>query len=119
VLQAGLQQQGRGGDKAAAVGALAAFVVAAGSMVIEQADERTWRMLPSEFSIARVRLPAGAHSVTLQTPAGPHSAKVELSGRYAVVELRLLRNRLIAIAPSTRGAPGSLEPLPQPKENPK
>ncbi len=119
VLQAGLQQQGRGGDQAAAVGALAAFVVAAGSIVIEHADERTWRMLPSEISIARVRLPAGAHSVTLQTPAGPHSGKVELSGRYAVVELRLLRSRLIAIAPSTRGAPGSLEPLPQPKENPK
>ena len=122
VIQAGFQQQGRGNDQSAAFGALAAFVVAAGSIVTENADERTWRTLPSEISIARVRLPVGAHSVTLQAPAGARSAKVELSGRYAVVDLRLLRNRLIAIAPSTRGAAGTFEafePKPQLKENPK
>jgi len=121
-MQAGLLQQSRGNDQGAAFGALAAFVVAVGSIVTENADERTWRTLPSEISIARVRLPAGAHSVTLQAPAGARSATVELSGRYAVVDLRLLRNRLIAIAPSTRGAPATLdafEPRPQLKENPK
>ncbi len=120
-MQAGLLQQGRGNDQAA-FGALAAFAVAVGSIVTEKADERTWRTLPSEISIARVRLPAGAHSVTLQTPAGARSATVELSGRYAVVDLRLLRNRLIAIAPSTRGTPATLDifaPKSQLKENPK
>jgi hypothetical protein len=81
VVQAGLQQQGRGGnDSSAMIGALAAFVVAAGSIVTEQADERTWRTLPAEFSIARARLPAGVHTVTLQAPGGPRSARVEYPG---------------------------------------
>jgi hypothetical protein len=121
-MQAGLLQQGRGNDQAAAFGALAALVVAVGSIVTENADERTWRTLPSAIWIARVRLPAGAHSVTLQAPAGARSATVELYGRYAVVDLRLLRNRLIAIAPSTRGAPATSDAFelePQLKENPK
>jgi len=122
VVQAGFQQQSRGNDSSAMFGALAAFVVAAGSIVTEQADERTWRTLPAEFSIARARLPAGVHTVTLQAPGGPRSARVELSGRHAVVDLRLVRNRLIATAPSTRGAPGtleSIEPKPPLKEDPR
>ena len=120
VLQAGLQQSRGSGDRGgAAVGVAAALALAAGSLVAEKADERTWRTLPSAISIARARLPAGAHTVTLQTPEGVRSARLNLSGRYAVVDLRLLRNQLFVNAPSTHGAPGTLEQKPQPRETPK
>jgi hypothetical protein len=120
LLQSSLQQSHGGGDRhGAAIGVAAALAIAAGSLVTEKADERTWRTLPSEISIARARLPAGVHTVTLQTPEGAHSARLNLSGRYAVVDLRLLRNQLFVSAFSARGAPGTLEQKPQPRETPR
>jgi len=71
---------------------VATLAIMAGSILTRKADERTWRTLPSEISIARARIPAGVHTVTLQTPEGVRSARLNLSGRYAVVDLRLLRN---------------------------
>ncbi len=95
-------QAQRAGDKqnqnSAAIG-IAAIVVMAGSAVFESADDRSWRTLPSEISIARARLPAGAHTISLQTPEGVRSAQVNLSGRYAVVDFRLLRHQLFVHAP--------------------
>jgi hypothetical protein len=78
---------------------VASIVIMAGSAVLESADDRTWRTLPSEISIARARLPAGVHTVTLQTPEGLRSAQVSLSGRYAVVDFRLLQHQLFVNAP--------------------
>jgi hypothetical protein len=112
--------------------------VTIGSVVIESADERTWRTLPSEIAIARGRLPAGTHTITLQTPEGVRSVHLNLSGRYAVVDLRLLRRQLFvqfpaavrggrqqptddgaAPAPSTGGGPETLEKQPPTMETPK
>jgi len=90
VLQYQAQKAGEHKDAAA----VAALVVMAGSAVLASADDRTWRMLPSEISIARARLPAGAHSVTMQTPYGARSARVNVYGRYAVVDFWLLGNQL-------------------------
>jgi hypothetical protein len=74
--------------------AVAAAVVTIGSALLASADDRTWRTLPSEISIARARLRAGVHSVTVQTPQGPRSARVEISGRYAVIDFWLLGHQL-------------------------
>ena len=79
--------------------ALAAGVIAVGSAVLASADDRTWRALPSDFSIARGRLPRGTRTITLYTPEGARSAAVSLSGRYAVLDLRLLRHQLFVNAP--------------------
>ena len=79
--------------------ALAAGVMTAGSLVFASADDRTWRALPSDVAIARARVPRGVHTITLHTPEGPRSARVSLSGRYAVVDLRLLRHQLFVSAP--------------------
>ena len=79
--------------------ALAAGVVMAGSAIFASADDRTWRALPAEVSIARARLPRGKRTLSLQTPAGARSVELELSGRYAVVDLRLLRQHLFVNAP--------------------
>jgi hypothetical protein len=119
LLQAGLQQGGDRGDRQAAAVGIAALAIAAGSIFTEKADERTWRTLPSEISIARARVPAGVHTVTLQTLEGVRSARLNLSGRYAVVDLRLLRNQLFVSAFSPHGAPGTLEQNSQPRETPK
>jgi len=119
--------------------AIAALAVTIGSVATESADERTWRTLPAEIAIARVRLLAGTHSVALQTPAGQRSIQVNVSGRYAVVGLRLLRGQLFvqppeagaggggpsppgtrtAPAPSTSGGPQALEQQPHTMENAK
>jgi hypothetical protein len=82
--------------------ALAAGVITAGSILLASADDRTWRALPADVSIARARLPRGKRTITLETAEGPRSAAVELSGRYAVVDLRLLRHHLFANAPRAR-----------------
>jgi hypothetical protein len=99
-------QAQRAGDKQhAAASEVAAIVVMAGSAVFASADDRTWRTLPSEISIARARVPAGVHTVTLHTAEGPRSMRVDLSGRYAVVDFRLLRNQLFVQSPSVEKTP--------------
>jgi hypothetical protein len=78
--------------------ALAAAILGAGTAILDTADDRTWRALPSEVSIVRARLPRGTHRVTIHAPQGPRSAEFGVSGRYAVVDLRLLRNQLFVNA---------------------
>ena len=117
----------------------AALAVTFGSVVTESADERTWRTLPSEIAIARGRLPAGTHTIALQTPEGVRNVQLNLSGRFAVVDLRLIRRQLFvqppvavvrrdgqqatdvgdALAPSTGDGPETLEQLPHTMETPK
>jgi hypothetical protein len=93
-------QAQRHADKdAGAAAALGAFAL---TSILQGADERTWRTLPGEVSIARVRLPPGVHEVSLQTHTGEQTARVEVSGRYAVIDFRLLSGRLYVNAPKGR-----------------
>ena len=78
--------------------ALAAGILTVGSMALASADDRTWRALPADVSIARGRLPRGKRTITLHTPDGPRSVAVDLSARHAVVDLRLLRQQLFVNA---------------------
>jgi len=131
-----LQHQGQKKDNAALI--IAALAVMLGSVATESADERTWRTLPSEIAIARGRLSPGLHTVTLPTPEGLRSVQVNISGRYAVVDLRILRRQLFAqppevvptggwqpnaagspAPPSTESAPGTLEQQTHTMEGPK
>jgi hypothetical protein len=114
VMQYQAQRLGDKQDSAAAAVGLAALIIAAGSALLESADDRTWRMLPSEISIARARLPRGAHSVTLHTPEGVRSARVNLVGRYAVIDLRLLRHQMFVHAPTA-----VLAQIPRNRETPR
>ncbi|HUQ24732.1 MAG TPA: hypothetical protein VM140_03615 [Burkholderiales bacterium] len=92
-----------GGNRSALVG-LAGLAVSTGAALLEHADDRTWRTLPSEISIARTRLPRGVHTVTLSTAEGQRSARIDVKGRYAVVDLRLLRHRIYVHAPTASTA---------------
>jgi len=91
------------GNAGAVVG-LAALAFSVGASLMESADDRTWRTLPSDISIARARLPRGAHTITLD---GQRKERIDVKGRYAVVDLRLLRNRLYVHAPGVSLAQGS------------
>lgn len=96
------QAQRHTDKQAGAAAGVAAFALAA---ILQTADDRTWRTLPGELAIARVRLPPGVHEVALQTHAGAQVARVDVSGRYAVIDFRLLSGRLYAAAPlGDRGA---------------
>jgi len=92
---------------------LAAFAFMVGSYVTESADERTWRTLPSEIAIARARIAPGSHNITLHTAAGPRNVQVNVSGRYALVGLRLFNNQLFLQAPASapvQATPGRRAP---------
>ena len=93
------QAQQHSDRQAGAAAALGAFALAS---FLQTADDRTWRTLPGEVSIARVRLPPGVHEVSLQTYAGEQTTRIEVSGRYAVIDFRLLSGRLYVNAPKGR-----------------
>jgi len=76
-----------------------ALAIALASSALQTADDRTWRTLPAQIAIARVRLPPGMHEVTLRTPFGDNTARVNVSGRYAVIDFRVLSRQLFVHAP--------------------
>jgi hypothetical protein len=110
-----------GGDDALDVAAIALII---GSIATESADERGWRSLPANILIARGKLPRGSHVVTLPTPSGERSVRVNIDGRHAFIGLRLIGERMFPMlmggsevvpdpgAPSQ--APGSIEVRRQP-----
>jgi hypothetical protein len=95
-------QTQRAADRGNNAAGLAALVVTLGSVLMNSADDRTWRTLPSDISIARARLPAGVHNVTIQTPQGPRTARVDVKGRHAVIDFWLLGNQLYGYHPGTQ-----------------
>ena len=95
-------QTQRSADRGNNAAGLAAMIVTLGSVLVSGADDRTWRTLPSDISIARARLPAGVHSVTIQTPQGPRTAQVDVKGRHAVIDFWLLGNQLYGYHPGTQ-----------------
>lgn len=81
--QAAIQNNAKGTG-----GAIAALLAGVAAVATEQADERTWRLLPNAFSIGRAILPFGTHRLTVNSPAGPVARDIRLSGKYAVVTVR-------------------------------
>jgi hypothetical protein len=111
--RAAQQRHQQGNNSAGAWMDLAAFALTVGSVVTESADERGWRSLPANIFVARGKLTPGRHTVTIDTPAGPRSTQVNISGPHAFVVLRLLRGNLFAMPPlalgpgTTPGAPAT------------
>jgi hypothetical protein len=102
---AALQYQAQSaGDRDSAGIALAAALLAVGSMALNSADDRTWRALPSEVAVARTRLPRGQHQVRVQTLEGEQAVAISVSGRYAVVDFRLMRRQVFVCAPKAEVA---------------
>lgn len=73
---------------------IAGLAVNALNVVTEQADERTWGLLPSEIMIARVKLPQGQSTVKIQTSQGIKDVNVNVSGKYVVIPIRVIGNSI-------------------------
>jgi len=107
-MQRQIGQSNRRRDDGAAVGALVGLIaMQIGGAVIEQADERGWRMLPGQVSVARMKLPRGRHALSVRSPSGAANFEVNLGARHALVTVRLLRGRAFV---SPVGEPGQAPP---------
>jgi len=105
-----LQSQGQlrsNRNDGAAVAAIAGLALSA---FLQGADDRTWRSLPGEVSIARARLPPGVHDITLKTTGGEQRARLSVSGSHAVIDFRALSRQLFVQAPKAALAGGNEKP---------
>lgn len=84
---------------------LAAFAIAIGSMITESADERGWRSLPAQIAIARARIASGAHAVGFGAAPGQQGIRFSVSGRYAVIGIRLMNGATFTMLPQPKPAP--------------
>ena len=89
---------------------LAALALAIGSMVTESADERGWRSLPGQIAIARARIASGEHTIGFGASPAGQDIRFRVSGRHAVVGLRILGGTTFAILPQTLPA-REMQPL--------
>jgi hypothetical protein len=83
----------------AALGPFGGLISLATKMAVaisEVADERVWRTLPDSFSIARLKLRSGQHKVALQLAGVTKIVDIDVSGKYAVVALRIVGNQVFA-----------------------
>jgi uncharacterized protein len=96
--------------------ALAGLAVTIGTVVTESADERGWRSLPSQIAIARLRIPSGEHTLAFGANPGGQGLRFSVSGRYAVISLRLIGNAAFLIpspvVPSEKSGTQASNPLP-------
>ncbi|MFU2329404.1 COG3014 family protein [Pseudomonas sp. NFX98] len=75
---------------------LAGLAVGITSAVLEGADTRTWRTLPDNTQVVRLRLKKGEHQVTLPNVVGGSTVKVTVDQRYQVISLRAVGNQVFA-----------------------
>ena len=75
---------------------LAGLAVGISSAVLEGADTRTWRTLPDNTQVVRLRLKKGEHQVSLPSAVGGSVVKVTVDQRYQVITLRAVGNQVFA-----------------------
>ncbi|MVW90300.1 hypothetical protein EI969_30980 [Pseudomonas sp. PB101] len=84
---------------------LAGLAVGITSAVLEGADTRTWRTLPDNTQVVRLRLKKGEHQITLPNIVGATVVKVTVDQRYQVISLRAVGNQVFAAGPVARVNP--------------
>lgn len=95
------------GRQFGAIGGLLANVASsAANVAVERADERSWRTLPAYVSVGRTRLPAGTHSLSFPTAGGWQSITVTVSGKHAVIPLRMIGNHVYVM---NEGGPATVQ----------
>jgi hypothetical protein len=78
------------------VSPLAGLVVGIASAVTESADERTWRTLPDQTRVARLRLKRGQHQLQINNQPLP----IQVDSAYQIVALHIIGQQLYASRPS-------------------
>jgi len=75
---------------------MAGLVMGIASAITEGADTRTWRTLPNETLVTRVRLGQGEHQLSLPSSLGGSKIAVKIERPYQVVALRVVGNQVYA-----------------------
>lgn len=91
VAQEALERQG------GLAGTLMSLAVGVASAATADTDTRQWRTLPSRISLARTTLKSGKHTVAYATPNGVVKTDINVEGPYALVVLRTVGPRLMAM----------------------
>lgn len=79
-----------GGGMLGTFGSLMSTAGVATGIATETADERSWRLLPAQIAIGRAILPSGKYTLSVPTSSGVKKVNADISGKYAVVPVRLL-----------------------------
>lgn len=106
-IQRQMEQQRRKGEDTLGM-ALGLLALQIGGAVTESADERGWRSLPAQVTVARGRLSRGQHSVEIANGGGTARFDVNLTGPHALVSVRLAGGRSFV---SPVGTPGGSVPI--------
>ncbi|WP_347902649.1 hypothetical protein [Pseudomonas purpurea] len=75
---------------------LAGLAVGITSAVMEGADTRTWRTLPDNTQVVRLRLAKGEHQLSLPNVVGGSRVTITVDQRYQVISLRTVGHQVFA-----------------------
>jgi hypothetical protein len=92
-----VQRQAMKHDDSGLSGALAVI----GSVLTEQADERSWRMLPASISLARLTVDPGEHTLAVEAGSARHEFAVNVTGRHALLCIRVVGSQAYLVSPRT------------------
>ncbi len=106
-MQKQMEQQRSKSEDTLGLG-LALLALQIGGAITESADERGWRSLPAQVTVARGRLSLGQHSVEIANGGGTARFDVNLTGPRALVSVRLAGGRSFV---SPVGTPGGSVPI--------
>jgi hypothetical protein len=87
---------------------LAGLAVGLASAVTEGADTRTWRTLPDNTLVARMRLKPGEHQVVLPSSVGGTRVQLKIDRPYQVITLRAIGNQVYTSGLAAQVMPSSL-----------
>lgn len=73
---------------------ISGLVLMIGGLVVEGADERIWKTLPANISIARATLKKGKHTLRLPFETGLFEREVDINNRYTVIHIRKLGSNI-------------------------
>jgi hypothetical protein len=90
------------------VNPLAGLAVGIASAITEGADTRTWRTLPDQTLVARLRLKPGEHNLVLPSTVGGTHVRLDIDRPYQVVTLRAIGNQVYASGLAARVMPTDL-----------
>lgn len=75
---------------------MAGLVLGIASAITEGADTRTWRTLPNNTQVVRLRLKQGDHQLSLPSAQGGRRVQIKIDQRYQVVTVRVIGNQVFA-----------------------
>jgi tetratricopeptide (TPR) repeat protein len=82
----------KGASKDEGIGMLVALATQATLTAVDTPDTRSWETLPARIAIGRVRLPPGAHTVSMSANGGQSQKKLTLAANgFAATALTVLR----------------------------